>query len=40
MAVKITGVGSVIPEIVMKNEDFLNHKFYTETGKGFDEIQK
>jgi len=37
MAVKITGVGSYIPEIVMKNEDFLNHKFYTETGEGFDE---
>ena len=37
MAVKITGVGSYIPEIVMKNEDFLNHKFYTETGEGFDD---
>lgn len=37
MAVKITGVGSYIPEIVRTNDDFLNHKFYTETGKGFDE---
>jgi len=37
MAVKITGVGCYIPEIVRKNEDFLNHKFYTETGEGYDD---
>ncbi|MGX1024101.1 3-oxoacyl-ACP synthase III family protein [Psychroflexus sp. MBR-150] len=37
MAVKITGFGCYIPEIVRTNEDFLNHKFYTETGKDFDD---
>lgn len=37
MAVKISGVGSYIPKVVRKNEDFLNHKFYTETGEGYDE---
>lgn len=37
MAVKITGVGSYIPEIVRKNEDFLNHQFYTESGEGYDD---
>jgi len=37
MAVKLTGVGSYIPKVVRKNEDFLNHKFYTPDGKGFDD---
>lgn len=37
MAVKISGVGSYIPNVVRKNEDFLNHKFYTPDGKGFDD---
>lgn len=35
MAVKITGVGSYIPNVIRKNEDFLNHKFYTPDGDGF-----
>jgi 3-oxoacyl-[acyl-carrier-protein] synthase-3 len=37
MAVKLTGVGSYIPNVVRKNEDFLNHKFYNPDGKGFDD---
>jgi 3-oxoacyl-[acyl-carrier-protein] synthase-3 len=37
MAVKLTGVGSYIPNVVRKNEDFLQHKFYTPDGKGFDD---
>jgi 3-oxoacyl-[acyl-carrier-protein] synthase-3 len=37
MAVKITGVGSYIPNVIRKNEDFLNHKFYTPDGQGFDD---
>jgi 3-oxoacyl-[acyl-carrier-protein] synthase-3 len=37
MAVKISGVGSYIPNVVRKNEDFLNHKFYTPNGEGFDD---
>ncbi len=37
MSVKITGVGSYIPNVIRKNEDFLNHKFYTPDGKGFDD---
>ena len=32
MNTKITGVGSYIPEIVQKNEDFLNHKFHNMDG--------
>ena len=37
MAIQITGIGSYIPKIVMKNEDFLGHKFYTPDGEGYDE---
>jgi len=37
MGIKITGVGSYIPEVIRKNEDFLNHKFYTPDGQGFDD---
>jgi 3-oxoacyl-[acyl-carrier-protein] synthase-3 len=37
MAIEITGVGSYIPKVIMKNEDFLNHKFYTPDGQGFDD---
>jgi len=37
MAIKITGVGSYIPKVIMKNEDFLDHKFYTPDGQGFDD---
>ncbi len=32
MRTKITGVGSYIPEVVQKNEDFLNHKFHNMDG--------
>ena len=31
----INGVGSCIPEQVVKNEDFLNHEFYQENGEPF-----
>ncbi len=37
MGIHITGVGSYIPKVVMKNEDFLNHQFYTPDGQGFDD---
>jgi len=32
MKSKITGVGSYIPEVVTKNEDFLNHEFLNNDG--------
>jgi 3-oxoacyl-[acyl-carrier-protein] synthase-3 len=32
----ITGIGSHIPKIVMKNSDFLQHEFYTEDGQSID----
>lgn len=32
MRTKITGIGSYIPEVVQKNEDFLNHKFHNMDG--------
>lgn len=35
--VKITGSGSYIPNVIQKNEDFLNHQFYNEDGSSFDE---
>ena len=35
--VKITGSGSYIPNVIRKNEDFLNHHFYNEDGTAFDE---
>lgn len=31
----INGVGSYIPEQVVKNEDFLNHEFFQENGEKF-----
>ena len=31
----INGVGSCIPETVVKNEDFLQHEFYQENGEKF-----
>ncbi|NVK86451.1 MAG: ketoacyl-ACP synthase III, partial [Cytophagia bacterium] len=31
----INGVGSCIPDQVVKNEDFLQHEFYQENGEGF-----
>ena len=31
----INGVGSCIPETVVKNEDFLQHEFYQENGEPF-----
>ena len=37
MGVKIVGVGSFIPEFVRKNSDFLNHHFYTDQGKIFED---
>jgi 3-oxoacyl-[acyl-carrier-protein] synthase-3 len=33
MNVKITGSGSYIPEVTMKNSDFDSHDFYDETGE-------
>ena len=36
MNVKITGIGSYIPEIVVKNIDFNNHTFLNEDGSDFD----
>lgn len=35
--VKITGTGSYVPNVIQKNEDFLNHQFYNEDGSAFDE---
>jgi len=35
--VKITGTGSYIPNVIRKNEDFLNHQFYNEDGTEFEE---
>lgn len=35
--VKITGTGSYIPNVIQKNEDFLNHQFYNEDGSAFDD---
>lgn len=35
MKSKITGVGSYIPEVVTKNEDFLNHEFLNNDGSAF-----
>lgn len=35
MRAKITGVGSYIPEVVTKNEDFLNHEFLNNDGSSF-----
>ncbi|HHH52800.1 MAG TPA: ketoacyl-ACP synthase III [Bacteroidetes bacterium] len=32
----MTGIGSYIPEVVVKNEDFLDKEFYDESGKKFD----
>ena len=34
--VVITGVGSAIPETVIKNSDFINHEFLNEDGSLFD----
>lgn len=31
----INGVGSCIPDRIVKNEDFLNHEFYQENGEPF-----
>jgi 3-oxoacyl-[acyl-carrier-protein] synthase-3 len=39
MAVKIKGVGSYIPKVIRKNEDFLNHDFYTPSGDGYADNQ-
>lgn len=35
MRAKITGVGSYIPEVVRKNEEFLNHEFLNDDGSSF-----
>lgn len=35
--VKIIGTGSYIPNVIRKNEDFLNHQFYNEDGSAFDD---
>lgn len=35
MGTKIIGVGSYIPEIIAKNEDFSNHDFFNEDGSKF-----
>ena len=36
MKVGITGSGSYIPSVVTKNEDFLQHDFFTLDGKAID----
>ena len=36
MNISITGTGSYLPSIVTKNEDFLDHDFLDEDGKGFE----
>ena len=33
MAIKITGVGSYIPQQEVPNNSFLNNNFYTEDGQ-------
>lgn len=38
--VKITGVGSYIPSIVIKNEDFLNNNFFTPNEVKYDSEQE
>lgn len=38
--VKITGVGSYIPSTVIKNKDFLNHKFFTPSEVEYDSDQE
>lgn len=35
MRAKITGVGSYIPDVVRKNEEFLNHEFLNNDGTSF-----
>ena len=35
MRAKITGVGSFIPDVVRKNEEFLNHEFLNNDGSSF-----
>jgi len=35
MKAKITGVGSYIPDVVRKNEEFLNHEFLNNDGSSF-----
>ncbi len=35
MKAKITGVGSYIPDVVRKNEEFLNHEFLNNDGTSF-----
>ncbi|SDB66387.1 3-oxoacyl-[acyl-carrier-protein] synthase-3 [Flavobacteriaceae bacterium MAR_2010_188] len=35
MAIKITGTGSYIPDIVEKNADFINHQFLDTAGNNF-----
>lgn len=35
MKSKITGVGSYIPDVVRKNEEFMNHKFLNNDGSEF-----
>ena len=35
MRSKITGVGSHIPDVVRKNEEFMNHKFLNNDGSSF-----
>ena len=36
MAIKITGVGSYIPSVVEKNDDFNNHRFLNADGSAID----
>ncbi|SCX97481.1 3-oxoacyl-[acyl-carrier-protein] synthase-3 [Nonlabens sp. Hel1_33_55] len=35
MRAKITGVGSYVPDVVRKNEEFLNHEFLNNDGSSF-----
>ncbi|MEP0675082.1 MAG: ketoacyl-ACP synthase III, partial [Nonlabens ulvanivorans] len=35
MRAKITGVGSHIPDVVRKNEEFMNHEFLNNDGSSF-----
>ena len=35
MSIKMTGLGSFIPNLKRKNSDFLKHEFFNLDGSGF-----
>lgn len=36
MSIRITGTGSYIPELIKKNNDFINRDFYTLEGESIE----